>query len=75
MAVLMMADAVEAASRSLQEYSQDTINDLVEKIITKQFDNGQFEDAPITFADIKSVKELFKTMLKNIFHARISYPK
>ena len=71
----MMADAVEAASRSLQEYNQDSINDLVENIITKQLNQDQFEDAPITYVDIKTVKEVFKTRLKNIYHARISYPK
>ncbi len=75
MAVLMMADAVEAASRSLQEYNQETLNELVEKIITKQLEQGQFEEAPITFMDIKTVKEVFKVRLKNIYHARISYPK
>lgn len=75
MAVLMMADAVEAASRSLQDYSQESINDLVEKIISKQLEQGQFEDAPVTYVDIKTVKEVFKVRLKNIYHARISYPK
>ncbi len=75
MAVLMMADAVEAASRSLQEYSQETINELVEKVISKQLKQGQFEEAPITYVDIKAVKEVFKIRLKNIYHARISYPK
>ncbi len=75
MAVLMMADAVEAASRSLHEFSQESINDLVENIITKQLNQDQFEDAPITYVDIKTVKEVFKTRLQNIYHARISYPK
>ncbi|MBN1597613.1 MAG: HDIG domain-containing protein [Bacteroidales bacterium] len=74
MAVLMMADAVEAASRSLSEYSYENISDLVEKIINRQLKEGQFEDAPITFKDIATVKEVFKTRLKNIYHARISYP-
>ncbi len=75
MAVLMMADAVEAASRSLTEYTQESISELVEKIITKQLDNNQFVDAPVTYKDISTVKEVFKTRLKNIYHARISYPK
>ncbi len=75
MAVLMMADAVEAASRSLLEYSHENINDLVENIISRQLKQGQFEEAPITYVDIKTVKEVFKTRLINIYHARISYPK
>lgn len=75
MAVLMMADAVEAASRSLTEYSQESISALVEKIISKQLEDNQFVDAPITYRDISMVKEVFKTRLKNIYHARISYPR
>jgi len=75
MAVLMMADSVEAASRSLTDYSQEAISTLVEKIISRQLDDNQFEDAPVTYKDISTVKEVFKTRLKNIYHARISYPK
>jgi putative nucleotidyltransferase with HDIG domain len=75
MAVFMMADSVEAASRSMQEYSQESISALVEKIITIQLNGGQFEEATITFRDIKKVKEVFNIRLRNIYHARISYPK
>jgi putative nucleotidyltransferase with HDIG domain len=74
-AVLMMADSVEAASRSLKSYSTETINELVERIIDLQIDDDQFEEADITFRDIKKVKEVFKSRLKNIYHARIAYPK
>ncbi|MBN1950396.1 MAG: HDIG domain-containing protein [Bacteroidales bacterium] len=75
MAVLMMADSVEAASRSLGDYTLQTLSGLVEKIINYQLNSGQFDDAPITFQDIASVKEVFKVRLKNIYHARISYPE
>jgi len=74
-AVLMMADSVEAASRSLENYSTDTIDELVERIIDSQIDDDQFEEADITFRDIKKVKEVFKTRLNTIYHARIAYPK
>ena len=74
MAVLMMADSVEAASRSLGEYSQENISAMVEKIVSLQLKEGQFEDAPITYRDIATVKEVFKIRLKNIYHARITYP-
>jgi putative nucleotidyltransferase with HDIG domain len=74
MAVLMMADSVEAASRSLSEYSWQNISDMVEKVITLQLNEGQFEEAPVTFRDIRKVKEVFKNRLKNIYHVRISYP-
>ena len=74
-AVLMMADTVEAASRSLETYSAETISELVERLINVQMDEGQFEDADITFKDIKKVKQIFKTRLNTIYHARIAYPK
>ncbi len=74
-AVLMMADAVEAASRSLKTYSDDEIEKLVENIINGQMEEGQFVNAPITFREISQVKEVFKQKLKNMYHARIEYPE
>ncbi len=74
-AVLMMADAVEAASRSLKTYSDDEIEKLVENIINNQIKEDQFINAPITFREISQVKEVFKQKLKNIYHARIEYPE
>jgi membrane-associated HD superfamily phosphohydrolase len=74
-AVLMMADSVEAASRSLKSYSDDEIDRLVENIINSQIAENQFIDAPITFKEINTVKDLFKQKLKNIYHARIEYPE
>ncbi|MFB6319976.1 HD family phosphohydrolase [Saccharicrinis sp. FJH54] len=74
-AILMMADSVEAASRSLEEYTDESINNLVEKIIQNQLDEGFFKYAPITFLEIEKVKETFKEKLKNIYHTRIAYPK
>nr|WP_321451210.1 HDIG domain-containing metalloprotein [uncultured Carboxylicivirga sp.] len=74
-AILMMADSIEAASRSLKKYNDDEIDKLVERIIDKQIEEDQFINAPITFAEITEAKEVFKTKLKNIYHARIEYPK
>jgi len=73
-AVLMMADAVEASSRTLKEYNESTIDALVEKIINNQMADNQFEEADITFKDIQKVKEVFKKKLLNIYHSRIEYP-
>lgn len=73
--VLMMADTIEAASRSLKEYTEEAIDELVETLINMQMGEGQFEEASITFKEIKEVKEVFKNKLKNIYHARIAYPK
>ena len=74
-AILMMADSVEAASRSLGEYTDETIGNLVEKIIESQLSDGNFRNAPITFKEIEIVKETFKEKLRNIYHTRIAYPK
>ncbi|MFQ6679709.1 HD family phosphohydrolase [Phocaeicola vulgatus] len=74
-AVLMMADSVEAASRSLPEYTEESISTLVDKIIDTQVSEGYFKECPITFKDIATVKALFKEKLKTMYHTRISYPK
>ncbi len=74
-AILMMADSVEAASRSLSEYTEESISNLVEKIIDCQMEEGFFKDCPITFHDITTAKEVFKEKLKTIYHTRISYPE
>lgn len=73
-AVLMMADTVEAASRSITNPDHDKLDDLVEKLIDAQIANGQFENAPITLREIRTVKKIFKKMLMNIYHVRIKYP-
>ena len=75
MAIMMMADAVEASSRSLKSYTDQSINDHVEKIIESQIKDDFFRSAPITFRDIEIIKECFKEKLKNIYHTRIEYPE
>ncbi|MDX9920058.1 MAG: HDIG domain-containing protein [Paludibacter sp.] len=74
-AILMMADAVEARSRSLGVYTEESINDAVEKMIDSQIADGQFKDAPISFRDVETVKSVFKEKIKNIYHSRIVYPE
>ncbi len=74
-AVLMMADTVEAASRSLKTITAEGIDSLVEQLIDFQLTEKQFENATITFHDIAVVKEVFKKKLANIYHTRIEYPK
>jgi cyclic-di-AMP phosphodiesterase PgpH len=71
----MMADSVEAASKSLKEISTESLNTLVESIIDNQFKEEQFVNTELTFKDIATVKDIYKIKLKNIYHARISYPK
>ena len=73
--VVMMADSVEAASRSLKIIDEETINDLVENIINKQMETGQFANSDITLRDITKIKKLLKRKLMNIYHIRIEYPK
>lgn len=74
-AILMMADAVEARSRSLSIYTEESINDAVEQMINAQIADGQFKDAPISFRDVETVKSVFKDKIKNIYHTRIVYPE
>lgn len=74
-AVLMMADAVEAASRSLKEYTEESINDLVDKIVDTQVQEGYFKDCPINWLEIDKVKDTFKEKLRTMYHTRISYPE
>ena len=74
-AILIMADAVEAASRSLPEYTEESITNLVERIIESQLADGYFRECPITFRDIALAKQILIERLKNIYHTRISYPE
>ena len=74
-AVLMMADAVEAASRSLPDYSEKTIRTLVDRIVDTQVSEGYFRECPITFRDIQYAKTVLIEKLKTIYHTRISYPE
>ena len=74
-AILMMTDAVEASSRSLTEYTEESITKLVNNIIDNQVKEGFFEECPITFKDIKTAKEVLIDKLKIVFHTRIAYPE
>jgi cyclic-di-AMP phosphodiesterase PgpH len=73
-AVLMMADSVEAASRSMKNPNEETINKLVDDIIDTQLRENQFDNANITLKDISTIKRVFKNRLMHIFHVRIAYP-
>ena len=74
-AILMMADAVEAASRSLPDYTEQSIRDLVNRILDSQVTEGYFRECPITFRDIQYAKTVLIEKLKTIYHTRISYPE
>ena len=74
-AILMMADAVEAASRSLPDYTEQSIRTLVNRIIDSMVDDGFFRECPITFRDIQYAKTVLIEKLKTIYHTRISYPE
>ncbi|MDE6819113.1 MAG: hydrolase, partial [Muribaculaceae bacterium] len=73
--ILMMADAVEAASRSLTTYSPEAITGLVNKIIDSQVAEGLHNDSPLAFRDVKIIKESFIQRLLTIYHSRIAYPE
>ena len=71
----MMADTAEAASRSLSEYTEETISNLINRLVDGQVADGYFRDCPITFLDISQAKQVLIERLKNIYHTRISYPE
>ena len=74
-AILMMSDTVEAASRSLQEYTEESISELVNRLIDGQVADGNFTDCPITFRDITAAKTVLIERLKSMYHTRIQYPQ
>lgn len=74
-AILMMADTVEAASRSLPDYTEQSIRELVNRVVDGQLAEGYFRDCPITFRDISYAKTVLIEKLKTIYHTRVSYPE
>jgi membrane-associated HD superfamily phosphohydrolase len=74
-AILMMADTVEAASRSLPDYTEKSIRELVNKLIDAQVAEGYFKECPITFRDIAYAKTVLIEKLKTTYHTRLSYPE
>lgn len=74
-AILMMCDSVEAASKSIKEPTAKAFDTLVEKIVNKQMEDGQFMNADITFKELQTIKKVLKKKLKNIYHVRIEYPE
>jgi cyclic-di-AMP phosphodiesterase PgpH len=73
-AIVMMADAVEASSRTLDRYNESTVGELVERIIGMQEQADQFSDSPLTFRDLSEIKNIFRKRLINIHHVRTVYP-
>ncbi len=73
--LVMMADAVEAASRSLSDHSPEAIKALVDKIIDSQINEGLHNDSPLSFRDVKTIKKIFASRLVTMYHSRISYPE
>lgn len=74
MGILMMADAVEARSHSLKEYTEQSIAEMVNQMIDAQIQDGQLADTPLSFSDVEAVREVFTTKLIAIHHQRIAYP-
>ncbi len=73
--VLMICDAVEAASRSLKDYSPESISQLVDRIVAGKSKEGQFDNADISLRELTVLKEEIKTYLQQMYHSRVSYPK
>jgi len=74
-AILMMADSIEATSRSLTDYSESSLRTMIDKIINSQIADGLLENAPLTFKNIKEIKQVFLERLLSVYHLRITYPE
>ncbi len=72
--ICMMADSIEAASRSLKDYTPDTISELVDSVVDVQVREGSFENSELSYAEMTQVKEVFKSKIARIYHVRIEYP-
>ncbi len=73
--ILMLCDTLEAASRTLKDYSAQSISDLVERLVKSKMDDGQFDDADISLKELDTVKNVLKEYLQQVYHARVVYPK
>ncbi|HQU58401.1 MAG TPA: HDIG domain-containing protein, partial [Saprospiraceae bacterium] len=73
--ILMMADSIEAASKSLKNPTEADISDLVDKIVAGKITQGQFENSRMTFRELEDCKIVFKQLLKSVYHVRIEYPE
>lgn len=73
--ILMLCDAVEAASRSLKDYSAESISELVDRIIDGKSDEGQLADSDISLREIATIKDVLKSYLLQMYHSRVAYPK
>ena len=74
-AILMMADSVEAASRSLKEVTDESLRELVERIVGNQMQAGYFRRCPLTFRDVEDAKDELEQSLRTVYHTRVEYPK
>jgi hypothetical protein len=73
--IMMLADSIEAASKSIQAPTEENLENLVEKIVAGKITNEQLIHANITFEELDKIKKVFKRVLKSINHARIAYPE
>lgn len=73
--ILMLCDAVEAASRSLKDYSQEHISALVDRIVDGKANDGQLTNSAISLHELNVVKDVIKSYLQQMYHSRVSYPK
>ena len=73
--ILMLSDAVEAASRSLKDYSEESISALVDKIVDGKANDGQLDEADITLKELNTIRNVMKAFVQQVYHSRIEYPK
>jgi len=74
-AILMMADTVEAAVRSLSDHTPKTVEELIRKLIHDKLEDGQLDDSNLTIRDLNTISEAFSSVISGIFHERVKYPQ
>jgi hypothetical protein len=73
-AIVMLADAVEAASRALKQPTHSRLKGLIEDLVDQRFKEGELDESPLTLRDLENIKEAFLTILAGTFHTRVEYP-
>ena len=73
--ILMLADTIEAACKSLKNPSVQEIDELVERLVASKGTQGQFEESMLSFGELSTCKQVFRQLLRSIYHARVEYPK
>ncbi len=72
---MMLADAVEAAVRTVEDPTPQRLQDIIEDIIKRRFEEGELDECPLTLKDLTKIKGAFLNVLVGVYHTRVKYPE